>query len=118
MCMCFSDVDWDHIKKLGNYVVKIDQPKKIAEEIRNHLFKMGLNFMIEGHKVVYDKGKEIDETLTEDERYERAYMQKPEKFSSDCEFRIVAMNLDDNKEEFLEINLNKSLNYVSLVGDN
>ena len=69
--------------------------------------------------------------LTDNERVDMAYKQKPESFSPDCEFRIVAIKFGEPcKEEckfldgqfgqadpmcrFLPVNLGKQLNYTQL----
>lgn len=133
-CTCSPDVNPDHMKeRFGRYIVKINKPRKLAEDINDYLFNDGQRFLIEGCWVVYNKGQKLEKELTDNERLDLSYRQKEfEKFHKDCEFRIVAIKFGKPcKEEckylsgqfeqveqeckFIEINLGKKLNYLSLV---
>ena len=133
-CFCTSlpDVDHNHMKTLGKYIVKINNPKKLAEDINNYFANNGKGkFLIEGMDIVYNKREESDRQLTNSEKADLAYKQKPESFSSDCEFRIVAINLSETcngeckflSEELgqvdpeckdIKVNLGKPLDYTQL----
>lgn len=124
-CTCLPEVNLDHMKEnFGKYIVKINNPKKLAEEINDYLFDKGQRFLIEGCRVVYNKGEKLDKKLTDNERLNLAYKQKPEKFWPDCEFRIVAIKFRKSSEQpcelkckylsgqsepckFIDVNLNK-----------
>ena len=133
-CTYLPDVSLDYMKKrLDRYFVKINDPRKLAEDINDYFIGKGQSFVIVGCKVVYDKGQKLDRILTVNERLDLAYKQKPESFSPECEFRIVAINSGEpcNREEckfitgesdqvdpqcrFIEVDLGKQLNYVSWV---
>jgi hypothetical protein len=130
-CTSLPEVNRDYMKeKFGKYIVKIDDPKKLAEDINDYFFSMGQRFRIEGCRVVYNKGQKLDRELTDNERVDLSYRQKEsEKFHKDCEFRIVVFKsgeLCENKCKylsgqfeqecrFINVNLGKQLNYLSLV---
>jgi hypothetical protein len=138
-CTFLPKVNRDHMKTLGKYIVNINNPRKLAEDINNYFAnKEEGKFVIEGMDIVYNKGQESDRQLTNNEKADLAYKQKPESFSPDCEFRIVAIKLGevctreckfidkyfDEKFEpvepvpdckFIEVNLGKPLDYLSFV---
>jgi len=131
-CTCPPEVNLDYMKdRFGRYIVKLNNPRKLAEDINDYFISKGQKFLIEGCKVVYNKGQKLVRELTDEERQELSYKQKPERFSPDCEFRIVAIKLgkvckDECKFisgqeqferdcKFIEVNLNKPLNYLSPV---
>ncbi len=132
-CTCLPNVNLSYMsEKYGEYIVKINKPRKLAEDINDYLVSKGQKFLIEGCKVVYNKGQKLDRELTDNERLDLSYKQKPESFGPDCEFRIVAIKFGQLcKEEceyltgqfeqadqdcrFIEVNLNKPLNYLSSV---
>lgn len=115
----------------GKYIVKISDPRKLAEDINNYFINSEQKFLIEGCSVVYNKGQKLDEKLTINERVDLSCKQKPESFSSDCEFRIVAIKLSesctgeckfitgefdqvDPKCKYVKVNLGKPLYYTQL----
>jgi len=131
-CTCLPDVDPAYMSEtFGGYIVKINDPKRLAEDIKDYFINNGQNFLIEGCKVIYNKGQKLDKGLTDSERLDISYRQKEfDKFHKDCEFRIVAIKLNDPcpeeckflsgqfeqvepECEFIEVNLNKPLNYLS-----
>ncbi|MCX5638003.1 MAG: hypothetical protein NTX52_09985, partial [Planctomycetota bacterium] len=113
--------------------VRIQSPRLFVDEgLKCHLFSNGQRFLIVGCRVVYNKRKKLDRELTGNERLNLSYKQKPESFSPDCEFRIVAikfgqpcsdeckyLNVQFERVEpeckFIIVNLNKPLNYLSPV---
>jgi hypothetical protein len=131
-CTCLPDVNRDHMKKtFGKYIVKINDPRKLAEDINDYFISTGQKFLIEGCSVVYNKGQKLDRKLTNNERVDLSYKQKPESFSRDHEFRIVAFKLGEpctGECKFLSgqfeqvdpkckkngVNLGKQLNYTHL----
>ena len=129
LCTCLPHVDRAHMAKdFGKYIVKINEPKKLAEDINDYFKTKGQKFIIEGCNVVYNKSQKLTKKLTNNERADFVYKQKPEIFITNCEFRIVALEIGIFCEEeckyvdgqaepacqFLEINLNKRLGYLSL----
>jgi len=129
-CTCLPDVNLDYMKeRFGRYIVKINDPRKLAEDINDYFISTGQKFLIEGCRVVYNKGQKLDRKLTRNERVDMSYKQKPENFSLDHEFRIVAFKLgeicpDECKflsgqfepkcKSYEEVNLGKQLNYTQL----
>jgi len=133
-CFCTSlpDVDRNHMKTLGKYIVKINNPRKLAEDINDYFTSNEEEkFLIVGCNVAYNKGQESDRQLTKNEIVDLPYKQKPEIFSADCEFRVVAIKLSESctgeckflSEEFEQVdpeckyktvNLRKKLDYTQL----
>jgi len=130
-CFCTSspDVDINYIKNhFGSYIIKIEEPRKLAEEINDYFFNQNQKFLIQGCSVVYNKGEKLDGELEENERLDLAHKQKPKSFVDEREFRIVAMKYDVCDSEckfldgeadlgckFIEVNLGRKLSYLSLV---
>lgn len=132
-CTCLQDVNCDHMKdKFGKYIVKIDDPRKLAEDINDYLNSKEQKFLVVGCRVVYNKGQKLEMKLTDNEKLDMAYKQKPESFSLEREFRIVAIKFGEPcKEEckflsgqfeqvepeckFIEVNLGRQLDYLSFV---
>ncbi len=119
-------------KTFGKYIVKINDPKKLAEDINDYFIRTGQKIKIEGCMAVYNKGQKLEKKLTDNERLDMAYKQKPESFSLEREFRIVAIKFGEPcKEEckylsgqfeqvepdckFIEVNLGRQLDYLSFV---
>lgn len=131
-CTSLSDVNLDHMKEnFGRYIVKIDEPKKLSEDIYDYFFRIGQKFIIEGCKVVYNKGQKLNRELADNERLDLSYKQRTENFIRDCEFRIIAIKLGELcKQEckyldgeielecqYIEVYLNKRLDYAQLILD-
>jgi len=132
-CTCLPEVNRAHmLEKFGKYIVKINEPKRLAEDINDYFISKGQKILIEGCRVVYNKGQKLDRELTDNERLDLSYKQKPESFSPDCEFRIVAIKLSESCKaeckffdvdgqsepecKFIKVNLNKPLNYLDQLG--
>ena len=132
-CTCLPEVDNAHmLKEFGKHIVKINDPKKLAEDINEYFIRNGQRFLVEGCRIIYNKGEKLDRELTENERLDMPYKQKPVRFSPDCEFRIVAIKFGDTCPDeckylsgqfeqvepeckFIEVNLNKPLPYLSML---
>ena len=99
-CTCLPDVDFEYMKKqFGRFIVKIEKPRKLAEDINDYFISSGQKFLrIEGRRVVYNKGQKQERELTNNERVDLSYKQKPESFRLDCEFRIIAIGKICGKE--------------------
>jgi len=131
-CTCLPSVQREHIKEnIGKYIVKINNPRKLAENINDYFFRDKQKVLVVGYFVVYNKGEKLGVKLGVNERLDLAYMQKPESFSLDCEFRIVAIKLgevcngeckflsggldqDDPTCNHITIELGKGLDYTQL----
>ena len=135
-CFCTSlpEVDLIYMKKqFGRFIVKIKEPRQLAEDINDYLFSTGEKYRIEGWKIVYNKGQKSERELTANERIDLSYKQKPEEFIDDFEFRIVAIRYGPCKQEckflnglleqiepeckFIKVNLNKKLKYLQPIFD-
>jgi hypothetical protein len=89
---CLPVVDLPHMSSsFGRYIVEIKDPKQLGEDINDYFFSDGQRFLIEGCRVVYNKGQELDRKLKDYEGVDMSYKQKPFEFHPDCEFRIVAI---------------------------
>ena len=134
LCMSLPDVNLVYMSDRfkSKYIVKINEPMTLAEEIADYLYSRGERFLIVGCRVVYNKGQQLEKKLTDNERLDMSYKQKPERFSPDCEFRIVAIKFGEPcKEEckyldgqfeqvepeckFIEVNLGRQLDYLRFV---
>lgn len=131
-CMSEPHVNLDHMRKnFGKHIVKINNPRKFAEDIYDYFVGIGQKFIINGCKVVYNKGQKLDRELEKNERLDLPFKQKPESFKSDYEFRIVAIKsgvqckpeckyLDGEKYlecQYIQVNFNQPISYAHLVYD-
>jgi hypothetical protein len=87
--------------------------------------------LVEGVRIVYNKGQQVEHKLTDNEIIDLAYKQKPPCYSNECEFRFVAFNLGNpcpqecrfiggeetecGFSEYQKIVLGRPLQYVSFV---
>ena len=123
-------VNLDHMRKnFSKHIVKINNPIKFAKDIYDYFVSIGQEFIINGCKVVYNKGQKLGRELEKNERLDLPFKQKPESFKSDCEFRIVAIRtgihcnqeckyLDGEKElecQYIQVNLKRPVSYAYLV---
>lgn len=131
LCTCLPEVDPEYMSKtFGEYIVKINNPQQMAKDINDYFISTGQRFLIVGCKVVYNKGQKLEKKLTDNERLDMSYKQKPENFSPNCEFRIVAIKFGEPcKEECkylsgqfeqvdpvcrsIQVHLGKQLDYLS-----
>ncbi|MHC4677159.1 MAG: hypothetical protein ACYTEK_00525 [Planctomycetota bacterium] len=100
-CTSLPDVNLDHMRKrFGRYIVKINNPRRLAEDINDYSVSIGQQFLIEGCRVVYNKGQKPGRKLTANERVDLSYKRKEfEQFHRDCEFRIVAVKFGEPCKE-------------------
>ena len=97
LCTCLPEVNLGHMREAfkSKYIVRIDDPEKLAEDIHDYYVNKGVRMLIEGCKVVYNKGQKVYRMMTDNEIRDLAYKQKPECFSPDCEFRFVAIKFGE-----------------------
>lgn len=96
LCTCLPEVDLAHMRETFDpYIVRIDDPRQLAEDLHDYYVSQGMRVLIEGCRVVYNKGDEADRILTRNERVDLAYTQKPDRFRHDCEFRFVVIKFGD-----------------------
>ena len=107
--------------EFGKYIVRISNPRKLAEDITSFLENMPHKFAggIEGLTVKYNKGHIFDKDMGNIERTALSYSQKPEKFSPDNEFRFVSIIMDrpsiQYNEDYLYINIGNKLEYAEII---
>ena len=110
-------------EKFGRYIVQIDNPKELADQITHHLKTRTEKFAggIEGVSVSYNAGEVIEESLNNFERTTLSYSQKPVSFSSECEFRFVSINIDSPENrmnsDYMNIDLGGPVKYARLLAD-
>ncbi len=101
----------------GPYVVKINNPKILAEEITSSLKTKEGKFYggVEGVLVEYDKGYTRENLPDSQEMARLTYAQKPrDSYHVDNEFRYVIIS-KENYGKKLEISLGSKLNNCQLV---
>jgi len=108
--------------KFGDYIVRINDPKRLGQEITNKRRENSENRTpIECVKVLYNKGHQINEELDRNTRSKLAFSQKPSNFKDEYEFRLVAINdgiIDEEgemTEEFMRIELGRPITYAELL---
>lgn len=116
------EVDLDIMKKrFGQFIVQIDGPAQLANDITEHLMRRPEKFAggIEGRMVSYNRGEIVDSDLDSYRRTTLSYSQKFIEFSDQFEFRFVAINMDRPSErrtlEYLEIDLGGPVSYARVV---
>jgi hypothetical protein len=100
LCCAGLSADLEMLRsRFGKYVIRIESPVALATEIDHALNgfdgKSGA-FLVEGREVEYNKGALIDDGRTSDTLCDLAYVQKPEIFKEEKEFRfcLIAMGID------------------------
>ena len=97
-----SAIDTNH----GKYIVEIDNPLYLAEELTKSLRELKLKHFggIEGVVIEYNKGKEKNKKSDSHQKSRLTYCQKPSKYSSENEFRFVfCMKEYASKNLFLQL---------------
>jgi len=121
-CCSLPTVDLDLLRKHRPWVVRIDQPRRFAQEVSDYLQTLPYKFVggVEGCFVQYNKG---EKTRTQQPGAAAVipltYIQKPATFSAEKEFRFVVIawaqpskGFDD---DFLPLDLGRKLDYVELL---
>lgn len=120
LCLSTPDVDQEYLKaKMGGYVVKICDANALARDIEEGLNKIELKVFggIRGRHVRYDKAMKL---CIQDDAWARAELsviQKPEVYKSECEYRYFAIlnrDVPNVNQRFLELKLERRLEYVEL----
>ena len=107
-------------KKFGNFIVRINNPKQLGQDVTDFLWSGSKEtaVAVECAKVSYAKGGEAAEELSQDNRLKLSYAQKPEEgFSDDHEYRFVVISKRSasTEEHFLTVDIGKELSYVELL---
>jgi hypothetical protein len=108
-------------KQFGEWVVRITEPRRFAQEISEYLETLPHEFAggVEGCFVKYDKGGKMRRRLDSIESTTLSYSQKPLDFSAEREFRfvIIVMGLPSEhfNEDYLTIDLGRRLPYARIL---
>lgn len=122
LCCSAADVDLAFLKrKMGSFIVKINDPERLATDITTYLKQQ--NIMLFGdvrcRSVDYTKGTTVDAELDEMRRAELSITQKHPRFSDEKEDRLYAvMNANCPKQllaSHIDINLGRRLPYVEVL---
>jgi len=110
-------------QRFGLYMVCIANPRQFATDINRSLEARAEKFGggVEGTVVRYDHGDVSQSELDHWDFIKLSYSQKPVSYSSEMEFRFVAINTNEHElrldTPYLEVDLGGSLDYISLVFD-
>ncbi|HUM14903.1 MAG TPA: hypothetical protein VL086_04370 [Candidatus Nitrosotalea sp.] len=114
-------VDLEHLRsRFGHWVVRIDDPRRLAQEISTYLEGLPDRFTaVEGCLVHYNKGAKVSARLSNIASTRLSYSQKPRSFSPDKGFRFVVIAMGSPSKRFdgdyLPIDLGRELNYVTVI---
>jgi hypothetical protein len=107
--------------RFGRYVVKIDEPQRLAQEITNWLTVEGIlrgTPVVECAAVRYNKGEQSEEITDHLERTRLNYCQKPKSFADEFEYRYAVVASPPSGQPVLDdhdIILGRPLPYVTLL---
>lgn len=114
-------VDLNYLRsRFGSWVVRIDDPRRLAQEISTYLGGLRDRFSgVEGCVVHYNKGGKVGASLSDIAWTRLSYSQKAASYGSEREFRLVAFStgkpsswLDRN---YLMIDLGRALDYATVI---
>ena len=114
-------VDLEYLRsRFGAWLVRIDDPRRLAQEVSNYLGGLPDRFTgVEGCLVHYNKGGKVRANLSSIASTRLTYSQKPAAFISEKEFRfvVIAMGAPRNhfNDDYLTIDLGRALNYVTVI---
>lgn len=122
LCTSGPDVNLDYVRrKFGDYIIKINDPMKLLSALNNTIpVCSGMEFVGKCvlEKVFYTKDNisEIDPDSID--AVKLCYLQKPPKFSRECEYRYLITArpcVNNDPEEFIYFDFNRSLDYMELI---
>jgi len=107
-------------KKMGPFVVQINEPMALASEIEQHLEDNGTRTFngVHGRLVEYSKGGAIDRPLDQAERFTLSIIQKLPCFSEESEYRLFTIFNQAPRTvvaDYYYVNLGDSLDYVEII---
>lgn len=114
-------VDLSNLRsRFGVWVVRIDDPRRLAQELAGYLGQLADRFAgVEGCVVHYNKGGRVRPALSNIAQTRLSYSQKPATFSPDKEFRFVTHAMGSPRSRFnhdyLSVDLGRSLDYVNVI---
>ncbi len=115
--LCFSlfPIDKGH----GDYLIDVEDPRKLTESIRDYLeaskYNSYINLMMAA-PIRYDYGEKRDHPVDSLEGLDTSWEQKPQKYQDEKEWRIVAMtNFPGDEMGFkkIHVDIGDISNYVS-----
>jgi len=108
-------------ERFGRYVVCIENPVQLAQDITAHLACGPATFGagVEGRIIQYNQGEVLDEELEGWDFIAMSYRQKPSNFGIEKEFRYIAINTNEHEHriqcDYIEIDLGGPLEYLTLI---
>ncbi len=122
MCTCGPDAELNYIRKnFGEYVVKINAPKKLLEDINisrplNSKMEFIRKCVLERVRYTKDQIQNLDPDSID--AVKLSYLQKPPCFSRDFEYRYIVTAkpcINEEPETFIWYNLNQKLDYLEII---
>lgn len=114
-------VDLEYLRsRFGSWVVRIDDPQRLAQEVSNHLGGLHDCFTgVEGCVVHYNKGGKLHADLSNIASTRFSYSQKPEAYRAEREFRFVVIATGKPSswfdDDYLTVDLRRALDYVTVI---
>lgn len=114
-------VDLEYLRsRFGAWVVRIDDPRRLAQEVSNHLGGLRDRFTgVEGCVVHYNKGGKVRADLSNIASTRLSFSQKPEAYRPEREFRFVVIAMGKPRswfdDDYLTIDLGRALDYVAVI---
>ena len=112
-------VDLEYLRaRFGAWVVRIDDPRRLAQEVSDYLAGLPNRFAaVEGCLVHYNKGGKVRADVSNIALTRLSYSQKPAAFNQEKEFRFVVIAMGTPRSRFnadyLTVELGRALGYVS-----
>jgi len=119
-CVFPPDNDISKISsKFGSYIVRINDPRRLGQDITNKLWENAEDIrpIIECTKIIYNKGHFLSEEFSKENRWKLSFIQKPERFNDEYEYRLVAIEFKPalTKEEFMYVKFGCAIEYAELL---
>jgi hypothetical protein len=108
-------------RKFGNFVVRIDDPKQLIQDIKDFLEYKQIDLaspLIEYLPIVYNEGSLFSQEPDILTQFQLLYTQKSASFSDQYEYRLAilkARQTDNKYDNIFDIELGKRLTYATLL---
>jgi hypothetical protein len=114
LCMSDPHVEWSVLMKLGQQVIRINDPRALYDDLRNYFRKDGA---VEFLKVRYTRHQRVDRRLGAWGRHRLTYSQKAKRFMPEREWRIALITFDKRYPPgaFARALLGKPLEYCEIL---
>ena len=121
LCTSGEDVDLNYLRKMGSFIVRINDPVALLNDIENakpinsKMEKIG-KCVIE--KVLYTKGQIESFDPDSKEAVYRSFIQKPSSYEKECEYRFIVTTrplLNETPDKFLFYDFNRKLDYLNIL---